>query len=95
MHCLSSKPSNSITENCCFRRWLHLMSLVVCGISPSVNAAYQAKAKGIGVSVQSVYNKLNGIEPQIVEALLRHVVGRVEGLMKQLGGTLSPLLEGY
>lgn len=32
------------------------MSLVVCGISLSVNVAYQPKAKRIGVSVQSVYN---------------------------------------
>ncbi len=28
----------------------------VCGIAPSVKAAYQAKAKGIGVSIQSVYD---------------------------------------
>ena len=55
------------------------MSLVVCGILPSVNAAYQAKAKGIGVTTQAVYNKLNGIEPQIVEVLLRHVVKRMQG----------------
>lgn len=38
-----------------------LMSLVVCGISPSINAAYQSKAKGIGVRIQSVYNKLSGL----------------------------------
>ncbi|NJL39186.1 MAG: IS4 family transposase [Leptolyngbyaceae cyanobacterium SM1_4_3] len=78
-----------------FSTVVNLMSLVVCGISPSVNAAYQAKAKGIGVSIQSVYNKLNGMEPQIVEALLRHVVNRVQGLIEQLGGSLPPLLEGY
>jgi hypothetical protein len=78
-----------------FSTIVNLMSLVVCGISPSVNAAYQAKAKGIGVSIQSVYNKLNGMEPQIVEALLRHVVKRVQGLIERLGGSLPPLLEGY
>lgn len=78
-----------------FSTIVNLMSLVVCGISPSVNAAYQAKAKGLGVSIQSVYNKLNGIEPQIVEALLRHVVNRVQGLMARLGGSLPVLLEGY
>jgi IS4 transposase len=78
-----------------FSTIVNLMSLVVCGISPSVNAAYQAKAKGIGVTIQSVYNKLNGMEPQIVETLLRHVVSRVQGLMQRLGGTLPPLLAGY
>jgi hypothetical protein len=78
-----------------FSTIVNLMSLVVCGIAPSVNAAYQAKAKGIGVTIQSVYNKLNGMEPQIVEALLRHVVSRVQGLIERLGGSLPPLLEGY
>jgi hypothetical protein len=78
-----------------FSTVVNLVSLVVCGISPSINAAYQAKAKGIGVSIQSVYNKLNGMEPQIVEALLRHVVKRVQGLIERLGGSLPPLLEGY
>ena len=47
-----------------FSTVVRLMSLVVCGISPSINAAYQSKTKGIGVSVQSVYNKLNGLEPE-------------------------------
>jgi hypothetical protein len=78
-----------------FSTVVNLMSLVVCGILPSVNAAYQAKAKGIGVSLQSVYNKLNGMEPQIVEALVRHVVSRAQGLIEQLGGTLPPLIAGY
>lgn len=78
-----------------FSTVVNLMSLVVCGIAPSLNAAYQAKAKGIGVTIQSVYNKLNGMEPQIIEALLRHVVKRMQGLMERLGGNLPPLLEGY
>jgi hypothetical protein len=78
-----------------FSTVVNLMSLVVCGISPSINAAYQAKAKGIGVTIQSVYHKLNGMEPQIIEALLRHVVNRVQGLIERLGGSLPPLLEGY
>jgi hypothetical protein len=59
-----------------FSSIVNLMSLVVCGIMPSVNAAYQARAKGIGVTLASVYNKLNGLEPQIVEALLRHVAAK-------------------
>jgi hypothetical protein len=78
-----------------FSTVVNLMGLVVCGILPSVNAAYQAKAKGIGVTVQAVYNKLNGLEVQIVEALLRHVVRQVQVLIEQLGGTLPPLVAGY
>ncbi len=78
-----------------FSTVVSLMSLVVCGISPSVNAAYQAKAKGIGVSVQSVYNKLNGLEPQIIEALVRHGARKAQALIEQLGGAFAPLVPGY
>lgn len=78
-----------------FSTVVNLMSLVVCGISPSLNAAYQAKARGIGVTIQAVYQKLNGMEPQIVEALLRHVVKRAQGLIERSGSKLPPLLEGY
>lgn len=72
-----------------------LMSLVVCGISPSINAAYQSKAKGIGVRIQSVYNKLNGLEPWIIEALVRQSVSQAQSLIEQLRGELPALLEGY
>ena len=78
-----------------FSSVVSLMSLVVCGISPSVNAAYQSKAKGIGVRVQSVYNKLNGLEPEIVEALVRHGVNKAQALIGQLEGRLPALVEGY
>lgn len=78
-----------------FSSIVNLMSLVVCGIMPSVNAAYQARAKGIGVTLASVYNKLNGLEPQIVEALLRHVAAKAQGLIDRLGGRVARLMAGY
>lgn len=82
-------------RNLLFSTVVNLMSLVVCGISPSINAAYQAKAKEIGVSIQAVYNKLNGLEPQIVEALVRYGAMKAQALIIQLGGALPSLLEGY
>jgi hypothetical protein len=78
-----------------FSTVVNLMSLVVCGISPSINAAYQSKAKGIGVSIQSVYNKLNGLEPAIIEALVRQGVSKAQALIEQLGGGLPALVSGY
>ncbi|MEH2055537.1 MAG: hypothetical protein V7K97_05045 [Nostoc sp.] len=50
------------------------MSLVVCGIHPSVHAAHQASVEEIGVSVTSVYNKINGIEPSTSGELVREVI---------------------
>ncbi len=38
---------------------------VVCGVRNSVNVAYQAAEHKIPESVQSVYNKLNGLEPKV------------------------------
>ena len=78
-----------------FSTLVTLMSLVVCGISPSINAAYQSKAKGIGVRVQLVYNKLNGLEPGIIEGLVRQSVSKAQSLVAQLHGELPALLEGY
>lgn len=78
-----------------FSTVVNLMSLVVCGISASVNAAYQSKTKGIGVSIQSVYNKLNGLEPPIIEALVRHGVSKAQTLIDELGGRLPALAPGY
>lgn len=48
-----------------------LISLVVCGIQPSVNAAYRRKAQELKVSRTAVYDKLNGIEPEVSTALVR------------------------
>jgi hypothetical protein len=42
-----------------------MMSAVTCGIRPSIHAAYQARAQEVGVSVTSVYNKLNAMESNV------------------------------
>ncbi len=43
------------TRELLFSTVVNLMSLVVCGIHPSVHAAHQAKTKEVGVSVTSIY----------------------------------------
>ncbi|MGF1570464.1 MAG: IS4/IS5 family transposase, partial [Nodosilinea sp.] len=52
-----------------FSTLVNLMGLVVCGIQPSVNAAYKAKAAEIHVNRSAVYQKLNGVETQVSAAL--------------------------
>lgn len=78
-----------------FSTVVNLMSLVVCGIYPSVNAAYQAKAADMEVSVTSVYNKLNGLEPNIGVALVHYVAQQMQPIIDQLEGDLPALLPGY
>ena len=41
-------------------------------IRPAINAAYQANAEALGVSLQAVYDKLDRIEPGVSAELVRH-----------------------
>ena len=51
------------TRDLLFSTLFDRMSQVVQGSQRSVHAAFQASIEDIGVSITSVYNKLNGIEP--------------------------------
>ena len=78
-----------------FSQVVEVMSLVVCGIQPSVNAAYRRQAKALGVSRTSVYNKLNGIEPAVSAAMVRAISGQLSTCIEQMGGALNSWVEGY
>ncbi|MGF1569267.1 MAG: IS4/IS5 family transposase, partial [Nodosilinea sp.] len=66
-----------------------------CGIQPSVNAAYKAKAAEIHVNRSAVYQKLNGVETQVSAALLRETAAELGPLIQQMGGSSPPLLAAY
>lgn len=83
------------TRTLLFSSVFELMSLVVCGIHPSVHAAYQASKKEIGVSIQAVYDKLNGLELQTSAAVVRQAAEAVTPLIDELGGRRSPMFPGY
>jgi hypothetical protein len=83
------------TRELLFSTLVNLLSLVVCGIQPSVNAAYKAKAEEINVNRSAVYQKLNGVETQVSAALLRETAAELGQLIQQMGGSSPPLLAGY
>lgn len=83
------------TRELLFSTVVNLMSLVVCGVHPSVHAAHQASVEKIGVSVTSVYNKINGIEPSTSGELVREVAGQMEATIRHLNATMPDLLPGY
>jgi hypothetical protein len=60
-----------------------------------VNAAYKAKAEEMNVNRSVVYQKLNGVEPQVSGALLRETAAELGQLIQQMGGSSPPLLAGY
>jgi hypothetical protein len=72
-----------------------LLSEVVFSISPSVGAAQRANAEAISVSRKSVYNKLNGVEPNVSAALVHDTVARLAPVIDAPDALPPPLLEGY
>jgi IS4 transposase len=90
-----SAAESQYTRTLLFSAVVDLMGLVVNRIRPAVNAAYHARAETIGVSLKSVYNKLDNIEPVISAALVRTTAERLETVITTMGGALPPLLPGY
>ena len=78
-----------------FSTCVDLMATVVCRTHKSVNVAYQQSQPAVGVSVQSLYDKLKGIEPQTSAELVRHTAQRLGPLIRRMKGTSPPLIPGY
>jgi IS4 transposase len=78
-----------------FSNLVEMMSLVVCGIHPSVNAAYRAKAKELGVSRSAVYDKLNGIESQVSAAMVRDTAAEMAPLIEAMTADVPDWVSGY
>ena len=83
------------TRDLLFSSIVELMSLVVCRIQPSINAAYQKNAVAINVSLQALYRKIERIETPIGSALVRKSDERLAPVITAMGGELTPLLPGY
>jgi hypothetical protein len=83
------------TRELLFSTVFDIMSLVVSGSYKSVHAAFQALKEDIAVSVKSIYNKLNCLEPALSEEMVRYAAGQATPLIERLGGTLEPLLQGF
>ena len=50
------------TRELLFSDIVSLMSLVVCGIRPSINSAYKKMAPVLGVTKKAVYDKVDRVE---------------------------------
>jgi len=83
------------TRDRLFSTTVDLMSLVVTAIRPTIHAGFQALQESIPVSITSVYNKLDGIEPTISAEMVRHTTRKLEPLIRQLDGQRPELLSGY
>jgi IS4 transposase len=83
------------TRDLLFSSVVGLMSLVVCRIRPSINAAYKKGAVPINVSLQALYGKIERIEPPLGAALVRLTARRLSQVITTMNGGTTPLLPGY
>jgi hypothetical protein len=83
------------TKTLLFSNVVGLMSLVVCGMYPSVGAAYQAYKKVVGVSKVALYDKINGLEPRVGQALVRYSSEQVSEIKTEFRQGNKSLLAGY
>jgi IS4 transposase len=83
------------TRELLFSSIVELMSVVVCGIRPSINAAYAKDAVPINASLTALYRKIERIEPPIGSALVRTSAERLAPVITAMGSGLTPFLTGY
>jgi hypothetical protein len=83
------------TRTLLFSTLFDLMMQVVTRQQPTVHAAYQGAREAIAVSLKSVYNKLNGLEPETTAALVRYSAEQAQALIGEVGGARVALLGDY
>jgi IS4 transposase len=105
-YALSDDFVNSIFQNTARRQYtrqllfsdvVDVMANVVCGVFPSVNAAYQKQRQRFSVSRRALYDKINLVETRVTRQLLVETAKRlgpvVRPMRRQTGK--NDLLPGY
>ena len=82
------------TRELLFSDIVSLMSLVVCGIRPSINSAYKKMAPVLGVT-EEVYDQVDGVEDDHAPALVRHSASARPAIIDELGSRNELWLEDY
>jgi hypothetical protein len=82
------------------RKWLFssvvgLMVLVVCQIRPSVRAAYRSHAEQTAASLSSFYDKLNGLDLSVSEALVRQTALEMRSITASFPQHGRDIIAGY
>jgi hypothetical protein len=77
--------------SCC----VEMLGVVVLQSRPSLNAVYRAKREKMAVSVQAVYDKVAGVEPQVSEALVRETSTELAQVVDAMGSAAPGPLPGY
>lgn len=87
--------SQQYTRKILFVTILEVMLAVVTKKVDSAHAAMRLHGNALGASVTAFYDKLNGTEPQVAEALVAHAFARGRALVAQMGGLRADPLPGW
>lgn len=87
--------SGQYTRKLLFSTLVRLLSLVVCRARSSVHASIQAMTGELTVNAKSVYNKLNGSEPAVAEALVGESAERMAAVVDELDAPLPSIVPGW
>lgn len=93
--CFDRVTEKQYTRTLLFSSVFDVMALVVLNVFSSVNSAYKDRKADIGVSITSIYNKLNGLETAVSAALVKDTAVELSELVNELNATCEPLLPGY
>jgi hypothetical protein len=79
-----------------FSQVVDMTGLVVARIKPGVCAAYRSMEDQLCVRIDSVYDKLQRIEPQVGAGLVQHVARKLSPVIDHMEGAgLPPIFPGY
>lgn len=86
---------NQYEDDLLFSTVVDVLSLAVTRNRKSVHSAYLASKEQVQVSVAALYKKLQGVEPQVSQALVRESAARLRPLVMKMRGEAKPLLPGF
>jgi len=78
-----------------FSSVVDVLSLAVMGNRKSVSTAYESAKERLNVSLASMYAKLQGVETQVSQALVRESASRLRPLVIEMRAQAPSLLPGY
>ena len=81
---------NQYEDELLFSTVVNTLALAVNGVRYSVNSAYLASREDFNVSVTSLYDKLQGIEPQVAQAMVRESSARLAPVIRNCGQSCRP-----
>jgi IS4 transposase len=72
-----------------------IMGGVACRIHPSPHAAYQTRVEEIGVTAKVIYDKLQGVEPEVSRAMVRETARSMTTIIEKMKVGASAVLPRY